>query len=393
MIDIDNNELFFYGVFASLAIGLAYIYPSLKVAFVQKSYAISGVINRHKPYDSSVWDEQDPQTLLWKVGPIIGRSGSAIMSLFNLEMARTSLLGYIVFRAQDTWADVCIGHEERIAGLDLIPKRLKKLYDGETEVPADDTSMYKWDFETRERNRLYVDVTRNAHRFDEVFLSLTREHQHIILKYATELGDGWAELERQHDAPVTPELMRKHAEVALDCGAFGLCRAAGANDLIDAVDPASGKTDPKSSAAYIAFSDFIWYLNLAVTIEDDVAEGVSLDPELRAMKGMDTEVIERVRIKWLVIALEQLANSGPFLFHSLLMENYTSRLFILQFLKISIQCCEKYLPDPPKKKSAPKALIETLQDSWSKKGYEKATEVAMNTGDRMLVQFKAVKTS
>merc|ERR1712003_174425 len=105
--------------------------------------------------------------------------------------------------------------------------------------------------------------------------------------------------ELRKDDPVTPELMRKHAEVALDAGFFGMCKGM-SPALLKAIRTAT--FEPKAHKAYLSFSDYTWYLNLAASIEEDVAEGVALDDDLRAMDGLDKEVVDRVRVRWLDLA-------------------------------------------------------------------------------------------
>merc|ERR1712048_392395 len=145
-----------------------------------------------KPYNPKVWDEENPDILLWKVGGLIGRSGSAVMGLFSTEMARLCLMGYIVFRTQDTWADIAIGQESRIMGLGLLPKRLQALEKSDGPVDEDDVEDVKWDLESRERNRLYVEVTKNVHRFDAVYKRMKPSHRQILREYAEDTDKGWS---------------------------------------------------------------------------------------------------------------------------------------------------------------------------------------------------------
>ena len=363
-------------------------------AIEQKVYAMLGIWNRHRPYDNKIWEEKDPSVLLWKVGSLIGRSGTAVMGLFNPEYAKLFLMGFIIFRAQDTWADVCIGSEERIKGLERLPKRLESFCNKDcntVEVPDHMDKKVQWDYESRLRNRLYVDVTINVHRFDKIFLSLPKKHQYILAKYARDLAHGFGELERRKSEPVNPELMRRHAEVALDAGFFGMC-AGIQPTLLNAINPITRTSDPKSSMAYIAFSDFLWYMNILATIEEDVKEGIVLDEELRGMQAgsLDYDVINRVRMKWLVKALSCVVHSEAFLVHPELVNCWTLRLLVLQFYKVSLDVCQRIIIETEgekSKKSGAKALLVTFVESLSPEGYIKTIKNSLNRSGSYLEVF------
>lgn len=376
----------------SLVIGVL-SWDTVKQNLVQKYYAVKGVYNRHAPYDPSVWEEKDPEILLWKAGSLIGRSGSAVMGFFPLEAARCGLLCFVYFRVQDTWADICIGSQKRINGLKLLPKRLKRIQAGETDIPPDDSSDIKWDFASRDRNKCYVDVTLNVHRFDSIFLKLSEKHQRIAYRFANDMGEGWAELEERKDEKVSVDLMRRHAEVALDVGYLGLMDAVGNDDLANIVRNPVTKEDKDISDSYINYSDFIWYLNLAATIEEDIKEGVALDDELREMKEWDTELVEKVRLKWLVLGIEYVKKARVFLLHPDMCANFINRLFVLQFTKISGGVCYKHMPspDPYVKKNAFKALAETLFESLTQEGYKKATEKSLQEMEDSLDYYYSIK--
>lgn len=353
-----------------------------------------GILNRRKPYDSGVWEEKNLDILLWKVGSLIGRSGSAVMGLFNIEMARGCLMGYIVFRTQDTWADVAKGSKNRIQGLKLLPKRYQEIEESDGLVDEDDIGHVEWDFESRDRNRLYVDVTKNVHRFDAIYKRMKPLHRQILREYAEDTDKGWSELELLQDAPVTPELMRKHADIALDAGFFGMCKAM-SPDLLKAI-----KTDEfelEAHKSYIKFSDYTWYLNLAASIEEDVTEGVALDDDLRAMDGLQKDVIDRVRVRWLIYGIEMLLESNKFLFHPALVNNWTLRLFILQFFQTSVNVCERYfllLRDGKYEKSVGGfSLFQNFLRSLSKSGYAKAVDNALNHSETLLKGFKSIRSN
>lgn len=375
-----------------LAQVFAFLLYKASYALEQKYYAILAILNRHKAYDPKVWDEKDPDILLWKVGGLIGRSGSAVMGLFSTGMARLCLMGYIVFRTQDTWADVAIGKESRIKGLGLLPKRYQALEESDGLIKEDDVKDVKWNLETRERNRLYVDVTKNVHRFDAVYKRMKPLHRQILREYAEDVGKGWSELELRKDDPVTPELMRKHAEVALDAGFFGMCKGM-SPALLKQIR--TDEFEPKTHKAYISFSDYIWYLNLAASIEEDVAEGLALDDDLRAMDGLDKEVVDRVRVRWLIHAIEELLKSNKFLFHPALSKCWTLRLFILQFFQTSVNVCEKYfvlLKDAKyEKKVGGSAIVKTFIQSWTEKGYHEAVDGALRHSAYLLEELKLYK--
>ena len=354
---------------------LAYTYSFV---LEQKYYSFQGILRRHRPYDNKVWEETNPNVLLWKLGGTIGRSASGAMGLFGTEYARLCLMGFIIFRTQDTWADVCLDEEDRIQGLKLLPKRLAGLLqEDETVIGVPDDYTHKnndeggcppirWDFDSRPRNRMYVDITLNIHRFDTIFLALPQAHKDILVEYANKLADGWIELEHRKEEPVTSEIMRKHAEVALDAGFFGMCKGA-EPELVKAIDPASKNKDAVASTAYVAFSDACWYMNLAATIEEDVAEGVTLDEELRAMNGcLQEDVVKRVRIKWLIKALTHLGSSRAFIDYPKLVNSWSLRFFILQFLKTIVSMCGKYTLEYQGgvfKKSGGKEMFRTFVES------------------------------
>mmetsp|Transcript_16332 Transcript_16332/g.24054 ORF Transcript_16332/g.24054 Transcript_16332/m.24054 type:complete len:657 (+) Transcript_16332:101-2071(+) len=381
---------------------LAYLAYKYSFAMEQKYYCLSGIVNRHRPYDASVWSETNPNILLWKVGSLIGRSGSAPMGLFGTEYARLCLMGYVISRTQDTWADVCMDSEDRVKGLQLLPKRLARLMEKDKDmvgVPDSHKKDLRWDFSSRTRNRMYVDITLNVHRFDVVFLALPKAHKEILVKYANDLSEGFIELENLKDEPVAPEIMRKHAEVAIDAGFFGMCKGA-APELIAAIDPSSKFVDPNSSAAYVVFSDGVWFMNLAATIEEDVAEGVTLDEELRAMNGnLNVDVVKRVRIKWMIKSLSCFVHSRYFLFHPKLVQSWCLRFFILQFLQVSVGSAEKYLrayQGETFKKSVEKQFFRTFVESLYEESYFKATDTSLKraenfVGELRILQRKAAK--
>jgi len=314
------------------------------------------------------------------------------MGLFGTDMARLCLMGYIVFRTQDTWADIAIGQESRIKGLGLLPKRYQALEESEGLIDEDNIEDVEWDLESRERNRLYVDVAKNVHRFDAVYKRMKPLHRQILREYAEDTDKGWSELELRKNAPVTPELMRKHAEVALDAGFFGMCKGM-SPALLKAIK--TDEFEPEAHKAYICFSDYTWYLNLAASIEEDVAEGVALDHELRAMNGLDKEVVDRVRIRWLIHAIEALMKSNEFLFHPALSNCWTLRLFILQFFQTSVNVCEKYcllLKDAKyEKKVGGSAIVKTFIRSWTEKGYREAVDNALRQSEYWLNELKYYK--
>ena len=375
---------------------LAYLAYKYSFILEQKYYGLMGIVNRHRPYDNSVWEETDPNILLWKVGSLTGRSASGAMGLFGTEYARLCLMGFIIFRTQDTWADVCLDRDDRIKGLQLLPKRMAALMKKDNDVIGVADSHKKdlrWDFDSRPRNRMYVDITMNVHRFDLVFLALPGAHKEILVKYANELSEGWIELEKRKDEPVTPEIMRKHAEVALDSGFFGMCKGA-APELIEAIDPSSKGVDLKSSSAYIAFSDGLWYMNLASTIEEDVTEGVTLDDELRAMNGrLQEDVIKRVRIKWFIQTFSCIDHSRDFLFHPKLVESWSLRFFILTFMHTCVDVGEKYLcayQGEVIKKSGGKQLFRTFVESWYEDSYYKATDKSLQRAKALVGQLRSL---
>lgn len=374
----------------------------------QKYYGFDGIIHRHRPYDDTVWHETDPNVLLWKVGRLTGRSASGAMGLFSTGYARLCLMGFIIFRTQDTWADVCLDSEDRIEGLKRLPTRLSKLLNRHSPAhsssqPESPPKTYSpadisigWDF-GRPRNRMYVDIALNMHRFDPVFIQLPKNHQQILLQYASELAEGWIELERRKDEPISPEIMRKHAEVALDSGFFGMCKGASPN-LIAAIDPKSRSNllDPEASAAYIAFSDGLWAMNLAATIEDDVKEGVTLDDELRAMNGnLDDTVVRCVRIKWLTQTLTYMGRSTAFLCNQYLIESWSLRFFILFFLHVTVNECEKWLREYQEehktKTSGIKLILRALLQSRSREGYYKGIFSSLFRAESLRKEFGEVQ--
>jgi len=358
----------------------------------QKFYALQGILNRHKPYDPDVWLEKDPDILLWKIGAIIGRSATGAMSLFNFEFARGCLMGYIVFRVQDTWADVAIGSESRIKGLALLPNRFKKIEEGIAEVEADDVDDVQWDLESRERNKLYVDVTKYVHRFDSIYKLMESSHRKILREYAEDLSNGFRELELLKDAPITSEIMRKHTEVANDAGFFGMCKAM-SPELLKAIQ--TDTYDIKTHAAYIGFTDYLWYMNLAASIEEDVKEGVALDEELQNMEGFDRNIVNKVRLRWLIKANEEFLKSGYFVYHPALIASWPLRLFIYHFYQTSINICEKYyfsLKDgtPFKKISGVVLLLRSIEANMSKDGYMQAMQNALQYASFMNQKLKEI---
>lgn len=386
----------------------AYKATSTMEKLLQKYYGLKGIVHRHRPYDPTVWQETDPTLLLWKVGSLTGRSASGVMGLFGTEYARLCLMGFIVFRSQDTWADVCVDSNDRIEGLKRLPKRLKGLltklresesdsnngYASDTSLGSYDDKSIRWDFASRPRNRMYVDITLNSHRFDPVFLALPPHHQDIIVEYATKLEEGWIELEQRKDEPATPEIMRKHAEVALDAGFFGMCKGASPK-LIAAIDPNSTSQlfDSKASEAYVTFSDGLWFMNLAATIEEDVAEGVALDDELKAMIGKpEVAVVRRVRIRWLTQTLKCMGGSIAFLRHQYLVESWSLRLFILFFLEVTVNECEKWLRlyqgVKTKRKSGGKQIIISMLQSFGRNNYFKGTEKCLARAEGLVEEFQ-----
>jgi len=383
---------------------LAYLLYKYSWALEQKYYALQSIVYRKRPYDNQVWNETDPHVLLWKVGGLTGRSASGAMGLFGTELARLCLMGFIVFRVQDTWADVCLDSRDRIEGLRLLPKRLAALMknddnndqDNNVEVPDKHKDDIRWDFASRVRNRMYVDIALNVHRFDRVFLGLPRAHKDILVTYANQLADGWIELEQRKDEPITPEIMRKHAEVALDAGFFGMCKGADALELVEAIDVRhTANADPKASTAYISFSDGLWYMNLASTIEEDVAEGVSLDDELRAMNGcIKGDVVKRVRIKWLIKAMDHICHSRAFLSHPDLVKSWAMRFFILMFSRTTVRVAEQYLHHYQNSQnidhSGGKELFYTLLESWYEESYFSATEDALSRAEELARRLRAL---
>lgn len=379
----------------------------------QKYYGLKGIVHRHRPYDPSVWQETSPNLLLWKVGSLTGRSASGAMGLFSTEFARLCLMGFIIFRVQDTWADVCLDSKDRIEGLRRLPKRLKRLVskadgndsDGESNYSVDSFNSFtsnksndnriRWDFDSRPRNRMYVDITLNLHRFDPVFLALPPHHKDILLQYAIELSEGWIELEQRKNEPVTPEIMRKHAEVALDAGFFGMCKGANPK-LIAAIDPHSKSRDEKASASYIAFSDGLWFMNLAATIEEDVKEGVTLDKELQAMKGaVDQAVVRRVRVKWLIETLKCMGRSTAFLHCEHLVDSWSLRFFILFFLNVTVNECEKWLREyqgtKMAKKSGGKQIVRSLVQSLYTSNYSQGVLVSLKKAENLSLELQKLE--
>jgi len=318
----------------------AFIIYRLSYTFEQKYYAIMAILNRSKSYSRSIWDEKDPEILLWKVGGLIGRYGIMMAGLFDIDMARLSLMAYIVFRTQLTWDGVTIDKADGVKGLGLLPKRHNKLETSDGLVDEDDVENVKWDLESHERNRLYVDITKNVHRFDPVYKRMKPLHRDILRKYAEDMNNGLSKLQLLQDAPVTPELMRKHAEVIIDTGFFGMCKIM-SPELLKAIMTDKDE-HTKVSEAYVCFSNYIWYLKLAASIDEDVAQGVVLDEELRAMGTAQNDVMNRVRTKWLVFAIRELLKSEAFLFHRELEKNRTLRLFVLQLFQTSMNVTEKY---------------------------------------------------
>lgn len=370
----------------------AYLLYRFSFILEQKYYAVLAIVNRHKPYDPKVWNEKDPNILLWKVGGLIGRSGTAVMGLFGTDMAQLCLMGYIVFRTQDTWADVAIGRDSRINGLGLLPKRYRDLEEKEGLIAKDNVEDVKWDLDTRERNRLYADVAKNVHRFDPIYKRMKPLHRQILREYAEDTDKGWSELELLQNAAVTPELMRKHAEVAIDAGFFGMCKGM-SPALLKAIK--TDEYEPKAHEAYLSYSNYTWYLNLAASIEEDVAEGVALDDELRAMKGLEKDVVDRVRVRWLIHAIEELLKSHQFLFHPGLSKCWTLRLFILQFFQTSVNVCEKYYiltsGSEYEKKVGGSAIYKNFKRNVTEMGYCQAVANALRRSEYLLKGLKKLQ--
>ena len=191
---------------------------------------------------------------------------------------------------------------------------------------------------------------------------------------------------------MTPEIMRMHAEVVVDAGFFGLCRAI-LPGLLEVVDPASSTKDNRVSTSYINFSNFIWYMNLAASIEEDIREGVALDEELRTMNDgvLEPDVVHRVRVRWLGLALTFIGQSEEFLVHPLLVNSWSLRFFILQFLKVSLDVCEKLMVESKGEKyvkPGATAIGRTFMDSWSPAAYCAAIHDALEKSCEYLDQVK-----
>jgi len=436
-------------------------------ALRQKYYAFLGIKNRKQSYDpTSVWttekgmDEKSEieadEVLLWKVGPMMGRSGSAIVSLFPYDMAKYGLLAYLYFRIQDTWADLVLTEDKAlrtsqiIEGLGKLPKRLSALYNHRYGIsdanssyhgskpsstgklaPEDISNDIKWDLGEeggRSRNRLYVDILKNSERFDSVYYNLANKtHQEVLLIFATEMAEGWQELERiqysqQNNLKAGvassvdyKDFMRLHAHVALDIGFFAFCKANDMDELEELIRPKnydvcrssakeseekklkdlSAGEDGKVRKAFVEASDFIWYLNCAATIEEDLEEGLYFDEELYQMmvkknanskdddflnkkkKGSllftktELEIIESVRARWLLFAMERYLKSADFILHPIIKQNWSARMLILQFLRVSLQVSEKYLSPNPKEVSGAVEIVKTLYQGWTPAGFEK----------------------
>jgi len=365
----------------------------LSYTLEQKYYVIMSIVNRHEPYNSDIWAEKDPEILLWRVGGMIGQCGSSIVGLFDTDMARLCLMGHIMFRTQHAWTDVAIGREDRMNCRRLLAKRYTRLDKSDQLVEKGRVGHVRWDLESCEQNQLYFDVTKNVHRFDPIYKRMRPLHRNILREYAEDMLGGWRELKSLQDTPVTSEVMRKHAAFTIDAGFFGMCKAA-SPVLLQAIQ--TDEVEPHVHEAYISFSNYIWYLNLAGHIEEDVAEGVALDNELRAMGGnLQKDVVDRVRVRWLIFAIQEFLKSDAFLFHPALTRSWTLRLFIMQFFRASLNLSEKYLhllkDGKCKKQTGGSSIFKTFLQNMTKPGYNAAVDNALQYSDTLLERFEAIQ--
>ncbi len=285
-------------------------------------YAFLGVWHRRRAFDTSVWEEQDSYLLLLKVTPTIARSFGASFMLMPQRRVVAVLLGYIYFRVQDTFADVCVGSARRITGLRLLPRRLRQLMNG-TSPDADDVSDYPFDLNV-ERNIAYVEVVRHVHRFDGLFKALPTRERHALFDFVTNFTDGLIELEARADAPRTPEYLRRHTEVSIDYGLVCALRLLELEDLATAVHDASPVGE-----AMRCWCDYLHLANLVSSIEQDVLEGCVLDDALQTMEGLQPAVLDRVRRKWTQLAVRRGGAIAPFVFHPSLRRSYPVRMCLL----------------------------------------------------------------
>jgi hypothetical protein len=320
-----------------------------------------------------------------------GRSGAALMMLVPEKYAPMCLLVYLVFRVQDTWADVAIGQEARIRGLEQLPKRLRLLAQGEDPSIVEDfaatVEKTEWSF-THEKHILYADIVKNVHRFDAVFLALPKHHQEMIIQYAESMCQAYAKLEMESDDLACKKLRRQTAEAANDIATVAIFRAVGEVELANDLErePAS-----EVKRSFQAFSDFAYMGNLMTSMEEDILEGVCLDEDLRPLVNdgsLDENTISRVRSKWFREGLEHGVHSGLFQLHPNLSRWWIMRVLFLGFMKFTAETYRRLSPTvggPTHKtrKSAWRILGSTLLDNVSWKAYQKSVKRELGAVEEM----------
>lgn len=331
-------------------------------------YALLGVWHRRRAYNASVWEEKDPYVLLLKVTPTVARSFGASIMLMPQQRLFAFLLGYIYFRVQDTFADVCQGSERRIAGLRLLPRRLGQIMDGACP-DADDLSDYPFNL-NEERNIAYVEVVRHVQRFDDVFKALPMWAQHALFDFVTDFTDGSIELEARTDSPRTPEYLRRHTKVSIDYGLVCALRLLEMDDLATAVRDANSLGDAMRS-----WCDYIHLGNMVSSIEQDVREGCVLDDAFRTMEGLQPEVLDRVRRKWTQLGVRRGREIGPFVLHPSLRRSFSLRMALLHITRFTMNAYDAanarlHSRPPPPRPSVYWLLLRGVLKSLTWDGYQ-----------------------
>lgn len=339
------------------------------VSVLQRAYyAIQGVRHRRRAYDASVWEEKDAYVLLLKVTPTVARSIGASFMLMPRRRLIPFLLGFIYFRVQDTYADVCIGSAQRITGLRLLPTRLHQLMDGACPA-ADDASEYAFKLNI-ERNIAYVDVVRHVQRFDAVFKALPLWMQQALLEFVTDLTNGSIELETLADSPRTPEYLRRHAEVSIEYGLVCALRLLEMDDLATAV-----RDGNSLGRAMQSWCDYLHLAGLLSSIEEDIREGCVLDDAFRTMEGLQPEVVDRVRHKWTRLGVQRGRAIAPFVLHTSLRRSYSLRMVLLHITRFTLNTYDAanarvHGESPPARPSVYRLLLRGVLKSQTWRGYQ-----------------------
>jgi len=198
-----------------------------------------------------------------------------------------------------------------------------------------------------------------------------------LFDFVTDFTHGSIELETRADSPRTPEYLRLHTEVSIDYGLVCALRLLEMDDLVTAVHDTTSLGD-----AMRAWCDCIHLANLVSSIEHDVREGCILDDAFRTTEGLQPEVLDRVRLKWIHLGVRQGCVIAPFVLHSSLRRSYPLRMALLHITRFTVNAYDAANASlhggaPLSRPSVYRILLRGVLKSLTWRGYQREMQDVM----------------